>query len=161
VRSADSLAKRGALWAELESAAWRVGGLEPAHRPFEEGEATVENICRTFAEIADAKSPFTYRHSVGVAGAATFMAPMLNVGEPEVTLLRRAALLHDIGKLAVSGAILDKMRALTSEEWTALRKHAYHTHEILRRVPGFGKVSEMAGSHHERLDGSGYFRGLK
>jgi putative nucleotidyltransferase with HDIG domain len=161
IRAADSLARRGALWADLEAANWRVVGLEPPGNPIEEGEGVVESICQAFAELADAKSPFTYRHSVGVAGTAAFVARMLDLREPEVTLLRRAALLHDLGKLAISSAILDKPGALTDKEWPALRKHAYYTYEVLRRVPGFGELSEIAGSHHEKLDGSGYFRGLK
>jgi putative nucleotidyltransferase with HDIG domain len=74
-------------------------------------------ICLAFADVIDAKSPFTYRHSTGVAGAAVSIARTLSMRESDVTLIRRAALLHDIGKLGVSNAILDKPGKLTDEEW--------------------------------------------
>ena len=75
-------------------------------------------------------------------------------------MIRRAALLHDIGKLSVSNSMLDKPDKLTGEEWAIFKKHPFYSYEILRRIPGFTHLSEMAASHHERLDGSGYFRGV-
>ena len=77
---------------------------------------------------------------------------------PEVAFIRRAALLHDIGKLSVPNAILEKPGKLTPAEWDVVKKHPYYTLEILRRIPGFGELSEVAAAHHEKLDGSGYFR---
>jgi putative nucleotidyltransferase with HDIG domain len=110
--------------------------------------------------VIDAKSPFTYRHSTGVAGAAVATARTLARDEGEVQTIRRAALLHDIGKLGVSNSILDKPGKLTAEEWQTVRKHPYYSYEILKRIPGFSDLAQIAASHHERLDGSGYFRGL-
>ena len=98
---------------------------------------------------------------MGVAGTAVFIARMLGMPESDIQVLQRAALLHDIGKLGISIALLEKPGKLTGDEWTVMRKHPYYTYEILKRVPGFGQVSEIAASHHEKLDGSGYFRGLK
>ena len=89
----------------------------------EADEANLDNICLAFADVIDAKSPFTYRHSAGVAGAAVAIARTLSMSESEVTLMRRAALLHDIGKLSVSNSILDKPGKLTDEEWAVVRKH--------------------------------------
>jgi putative nucleotidyltransferase with HDIG domain len=126
----------------------------------EASEANLDNICLAFADVIDAKSPFTYRHSAGVAGAAVAIGRTLAMSESEVTLLRRAALLHDIGKLAVSNSILDKPGKLTNEEWAVVRKHPDYSHQVLKRIPGFGDLSEIAASHHEKLDGSGYFRNL-
>lgn len=74
--------------------------------------------------------------------------------------LGRAALLHDIGKLGVSNLILDKPGRLDAEEWEAVRRHPEHTKVVLDRVAGFRSIAETAASHHERLDGSGYHRGL-
>jgi HD-GYP domain-containing protein (c-di-GMP phosphodiesterase class II) len=74
--------------------------------------------------------------------------------------LRRAGLLHDIGKLGVSNAILEKPGKLTTEEFMTVREHPFHTYEILRRIPAFADFCFDAAAHHERLDGHGYWRGL-
>ena len=161
VRAADSLAKRGALWTDVAAANWRVIELEPGEKPLPASKAAIDKICQAFGKVIDAKSPFTHRHSVGVAGTAVFIARMLGMREADVNVLWRASLLHDIGKLGVSNTILEKPGEPSVDEWTSLRKHPHYTYAILKRVPGFEQVSEIAASHHEKLDGSGYFRGLK
>ena len=84
----------------------------------------------------------------------------LALPEEQVTLVRRAALLHDIGKLSVPNNILDKPGKLTAAEWETVRLHPYYTQRILERIHGFQHLAFVASSHHERLDGSGYFRNL-
>jgi putative nucleotidyltransferase with HDIG domain len=153
-----SMAVKKSLWADIENAAERVIDLEPQAHALEAEDSSIDNICLAFADVIDAKSPFTYRHSTGVAGTAVAVARTLSLSESDVTLIRRAALLHDIGKLSVSNAILDKPGKLTEEEWQMVRKHPRHSLEILKRIPSFGDLSEIAASHHEKLDGSGYFR---
>ena len=74
--------------------------------------------------------------------------------------MRRAALLHDIGKLAVSNRILDKPGPLTADEFDRVRQHPAITEQVLRRIPGCEHLATMAAAHHERLDGGGYPRGL-
>ena len=74
--------------------------------------------------------------------------------------LKRAALLHDIGKLGVSNSILDKPGKLDEAEWEAMKQHAAHSETILSRIAAFGDLAGVAGAHHERLDGKGYPRGL-
>jgi len=74
--------------------------------------------------------------------------------------MRRAALLHDIGKLAVSNRILDKPGKLSEEEFRDVRTHPFHTLSILARAPCFAHLAELAANHHEKLDGSGYPRSL-
>ena len=164
VRAVESLAKEGLLWADIDQE------NRPSSRPWnwnrksaawKAGEETIEKICQAFAEIIDAKSPFTYRHSNGVADAATGISRNLGLSEDDVTFMRRAALVHDIGKLGVSNSILEKPGALSNYEWEVIKKHPYYTFEILRRIPGFEDLSEVAGAHHEKLDGSGYYRALK
>jgi putative nucleotidyltransferase with HDIG domain len=118
----------------------------------------MDDICMAFAEVVDAKSPFTYRHSTGVADAAVAMARTLGLVEEPVTMIRWAALLHDIGKLSVPNSILEKPAKLEPEEWAVVKRHPYYSYEVLRRIPGFNQLSEVAASHHERLDGKGYFR---
>ena len=75
--------------------------------------------------------------------------------------LKRAALLHDIGKLGVSNSILDKPGKLDDEEWAAMKQHAAYSEAILSRIDVFSDLAPIAGAHHERLDGKGYPRGLK
>jgi putative nucleotidyltransferase with HDIG domain len=161
-RAAISLSRNGALWAGLEDRDLinKVQALEPEQRRTRANEDTVDNICVAFAEVIDAKSPFTYRHSNGVADAALEIARWLGMSARQMKLLRRAALLHDIGKLSVSNSILEKPAKLTSEEWKVVRDHPYYTLEILKRIPGFEGLSDDAAAHHERLDGSGYWRGF-
>ena len=122
------------------------------------GEQTIENICQAFAEIIDAKSPFTYRHSTGVAEAAVAISRQLSLSEQDTTFMRRAALLHDIGKLGVPNTILEKPGPLDAAEWDVVKQHPYYSYEILRRISGFEQLSEVAASHHEKLDGTGYYR---
>ncbi len=160
VRAFCSLSQKESMWADVENAATKVLELEPRQDVLASDEATVDNICLAFADVIDAKSPFTYRHSTGVAGAAVAIARALSLSEPEVTLIRRSALLHDIGKLSVSNAILDKPGKLTEAEWEAVRKHPAYSYEILKRIPNFRDLSEIAASHHEKLNGTGYFRGI-
>jgi putative nucleotidyltransferase with HDIG domain len=160
VNAAVSLANQGGLWCDLEetSAISHALALEPENRRMLAGEETIENICQAFAEIIDAKSPFTYRHSTGVAEAAMAISRQLSLSEQDTTFMRRAALLHDIGKLSVPNTILEKPGPLDAEEWETVKRHPYYSYEILRRITGFEELSEVAASHHEKLDGSGYFR---
>ncbi len=76
-------------------------------------------------------------------------------------MIRRAALLHDIGKLSLPNTILDKPAGLTPREWETVRLHPDYTHRILEKIDGFQELAFVASTHHERLDGSGYFRNLR
>jgi putative nucleotidyltransferase with HDIG domain len=160
VMAAASLAKSGDLWREMRetSSIDHALALEPEDRRMVADEGTIENICQAFAEIIDAKSPFTYRHSNGVADAAVAISRRLSLSEEDTTFMRRAALLHDIGKLSVPNSILEKPGSLDAGEWEVVKQHPYYSYEILRRVTGFEELSEVAAAHHEKLDGSGYFR---
>ncbi len=84
----------------------------------------------------------------------------MGINGQRLRVLRRAALLHDIGKLGVSNLILDKPSRLSDAEMTQMRLHTTYTYEILKRVQGFSEFAEMASAHHERLDGRGYHRGI-
>lgn len=124
-------------------------------------ESWLDEICFHLAERIDAASPYTYRHSTGVAAAAAAIARELNFGAHEVALVRRAALLHDIGKLCIPSEILDKPGPLTPEEWEIVKGHSRASYEILMEIRGLEALAEIAAAHHERLDGSGYFLGLR
>ncbi len=160
VRAFRSLSKRQSVWTDVENATAKVLDLEPRQDVLANDETTLDNICLGFASVIDAKSPFTYHHSTGVASAAVAIAKTLSLSDSQVTLIRRAALLHDIGKLSVPNTILDKPGKLTAQEWDVVKKHPHYSHEILKRIPNFQELSEVAASHHERLDGTGYFRGV-
>lgn len=161
VKVATSLHRRGALWAncsasedqnETRQAAL---DLDPAKRQHLQ-PAQIDLICEAFAEVVDAKSHFTFCHSMGVADAALAIAQHIGLPQERVQLVRRAALLHDIGKLSVSNAILDKQGKLTEEEWKAVYQHPGLTRRILERISPLREIAVIAGEHHEKLDGTGY-----
>jgi putative nucleotidyltransferase with HDIG domain len=110
--------------------------------------------------VIDAKSSFTFEHSDRVASLSVGAGERLGFTPVELTRLRRAALLHDIGKLAVPNAILDKPGKLADAEWEVVKQHPAHTLHVLQQVPVFRELAEDAANHHERIDGRGYFRGL-
>ncbi|HEX4134532.1 MAG TPA: HD domain-containing phosphohydrolase [Bryobacteraceae bacterium] len=161
VRAVKSLAKKGSLWAGLdrEHVIDDVLLLEPEDTQLPATDESVENICQAFAEIIDAKTPFTYRHSNGVAAAAVGISRQLGLPPDDIVFMRRVGLLHDVGKLSVSNAILEKPAKLDESEWQVVKKHPGYSFEILKRIPGFEELSDVAGAHHEKLDGTGYFRG--
>lgn len=113
-------------------------------------------IARAFADIIDAKSPYTYSHSRNVAAYALGIAREMKLDLATQRRIYRAGLLHDIGKLGVSNSILDKPGRLTGSERTAVERHPFFTWEILSRVPAFRDFAWSAALHHERLNGSGY-----
>jgi HD-GYP domain-containing protein (c-di-GMP phosphodiesterase class II) len=120
----------------------------------------IDSICETFADVVDAKSPFTYRHSLGVMDAAVAIGTELNLPPQRMQTLRRAALLHDLGKLGISNTILDKPTRLTETELENVRTHPGLSAEILSHIGAFREIAVMAGEHHEKLDGTGYPAGL-
>jgi HD-GYP domain-containing protein (c-di-GMP phosphodiesterase class II) len=121
----------------------------------------LDDIAAAFAQVIDSKSPYTSGHSERVTLFTDMIAEQLIYTTEERRWLKRAALLHDIGKLGVSNAILDKPGKLDDEEWVAMRAHAAMSETILSRVEAFNQLAPIAGAHHERLDGKGYPRGLK
>jgi HD-GYP domain-containing protein (c-di-GMP phosphodiesterase class II) len=123
-------------------------------------ERSIDDVCAAFARIIDAKSTFTGTHSARVTEYSLAIADTFCFDEERKTTLKRAALLHDIGKLGVPNAILDKPGKLTEDEFARVREHPRLTLEILSPISGFERVAEVACAHHERLDGTGYWRGL-
>ncbi|MGB6432058.1 MAG: HD domain-containing phosphohydrolase [Candidatus Acidiferrales bacterium] len=162
-RAAKELRADDKLWAALMDGSARdiAMGLEPEERVMHASEASIDSICNAFAEIIDAKSPYTHRHSLGVEAATTAIGMQLGLPEKDMPVLRRAALLHDIGKLSVPNSILDKPGKLTAQEWETVRLHPYYTQRILERISGFAHLAFLASSHHEKLNGSGYYRNLR
>ena len=140
------------------SLAAEVEGLAPAGAAIEADEARISRVAHAFAEVVDAKAPSTGGHSHRVAALVSGAADTLGLESGRDVV--RAALLHDIGKLGLSNRILDKPGPLTSKEWTAVRAHPLQTEAVLHRAAPLRPIAGIAGAHHERLDGSGYPRGL-
>ena len=156
VAALDTLAYDSTFWGTLRRAntlsAFPHGEL-PTRVVFAD-ELRLDTIAEAFAKVIDAKSPYTARHSQNVSFLATRTAMELDMTSREVRAIRRAGLLHDIGKLGVANIILDKPAALTPGEMAEMRRHTQYTFEILRDVPRFERFAALAAAHHERLDGS-------
>lgn len=151
-----------ARWSSLETRELQdqVVENEPGGAALLAGTQALDRIAQVFAEIVDAKSPFTGAHSQRMTQLAVSVAHQLGWDEAAVAEVRRAGLLHDLGKLTVPNTILDKPSPLTASEWEVMRMHALFTERILEHVRGFEWLAFAAASHHERMDGSGYCRGL-
>lgn len=121
----------------------------------------LEHDLRAIAAFVDLKSPFTIGHSCGVASLADGAARAMGLPEREVTAIRRAALVHDFGRLGVPNSIWDKRGPLTSSEHERIRLHPYLTERMLAFSSALAPLGAIAGLHHERLDGSGYPRALQ
>jgi putative nucleotidyltransferase with HDIG domain len=158
VDAVTSVERDAEFWRSLEAP--DVAALEPPDRVVIADEVLLDRVAHAFASVVDAKSPYTANHSEGVAEIAVRLAGMLDLDTGMRATLRRAALLHDVGKLGVSNRILDKPGPLDEAEWATVRRHPRWSMEILARVSAFAVVAQIAAAHHERLDGSGYHRGL-
>jgi len=128
-------------------------------RPHYLSDAEFDSACAAIADFADIKSPFMLGHSPGVAQLAAGAAHHCGLPEADVVTLRRAALLHDLGRVGVSAGIWVKPGPLSERDWEQVRLHAYHTERILARPAALAQLGAIASLHHERLDGSGYHRG--
>jgi HD-GYP domain-containing protein (c-di-GMP phosphodiesterase class II) len=126
---------------------------------FERDATELHDIAAAFADVADLKFPALHGHSAGVASLAGGAARRLRLDARTVSELEVAALLHDLGRLAVSNVVWEKPGALTSAEWEHVRMHAYHSERILATSRTLEHLARIAGMHHERLDASGYHRG--
>jgi HD-GYP domain-containing protein (c-di-GMP phosphodiesterase class II) len=138
----------------------RLEVLEEEPQPVaERDEKELRDIAAAFADVADLKLPAVHGHSRGVAALATAAAGHLGLDAGMIDGLEIAALLHDIGRLAVSNAIWEKPGPLTAAEWEQVRMHPYHSERVLAGSRALEPIARIAGMHHERLDGSGYHRG--
>jgi len=116
----------------------------------------LKDIAIMFADIVDTKSPFTAEHSFGVASLALFLGGLLALDHETLERLELASLLHDLGKLRIDDAILNKPGPLTSSEKLSLDRHGFDSDMILRKIRGLREVAYLASLHHETLDGKGY-----
>jgi HD-GYP domain-containing protein (c-di-GMP phosphodiesterase class II)/DNA-binding CsgD family transcriptional regulator len=136
-----------------------VVAAEPGLRPVLSPD-TCETAMRAIADFVDLKSPFTAGHSSGVARLAASAGEHLGLAALEITTLRQAGYVHDIGRVGISTAIWDKPGTLSAGEWERVRLHPYYSERVLARPAALARLASVAALHHERLDGSGYYRGI-
>jgi HD-GYP domain-containing protein (c-di-GMP phosphodiesterase class II) len=122
--------------------------------------APLDAILAAFADFTDLKSPWLRGHSRAVASLAEVAGRHAGLDATACTELRRAGLLHDVGRVAVENGIWDKRGPLTTPEWERVRLHPYWTERALARCTALASRARLASSDHERLDGSGYHRSL-
>lgn len=125
---------------------------DPEYIPFE----GVRLLARLFAHIVDAKSTYTYQHSIGVAQLARYLAERLGFDAASVDKIEVAGLLHDLGKLRIPDELLDKTGALDLSDAQIMHQHSFETYQILRGIGGFEDIALWAAYHHETLNGEGY-----
>jgi HD-GYP domain-containing protein (c-di-GMP phosphodiesterase class II) len=121
--------------------------------------AGLASVARAFGEFADVKLAFLHGHSTRVAELAATAAQALGCSRAEVAAVRAAGCLHDVGRVSVPNGIWDQPGPLSGSAWERVRLHPYWTERVLERSPALAPLARLAGSHHERLDGSGYHRG--
>jgi len=152
-----------AFWSALSAPdiAISVQKLEPQKYEVPVDDDYLDDIAAAFGQVVDSKSPYTSGHSARVALYTDMIAEQLDISFERRRWLRRAALLHDVGKLGVSNSVLDKPGKLDDSEWAQVKLHATYTEVILSRIGAFAELAKVAGAHHERLDGKGYPHGLR
>ena len=158
----DFVASAPELLARVEAGDPRPLLLELEPQPFEErGPEDLSQLAAAFGDLADLKTPFTSGHSQGVENLANAAAKALAMDGATAERLRVAARLADLGRVGISNALWEKPGPLTSPEWEQVRIHPYYSERILSGSDVLRPIARLAGSHHERMDGSGYHRGSR
>lgn len=157
------LASDPAFWADLESSDIQrtVLAMEPEAALPPMTDARIDDVALAFADFIDLKSRFVAAHSRRVGAVAEQLARVLGCAAPAVAQIRRAGLVHDLGLVAIPSYTLERSWVtLSAAEQDAYRLYPYHGERVLKRVPALAPLAEMVGTHQERMDGSGYYRGL-
>ncbi len=131
---------------------------------YHEQKVLFESFIDTLATSIDARDKITAGHSTRVRLYSTLLAKAIGMESKDISLLEKAAILHDIGKIGIRDSVLQKDGKLTDEEYKHIQEHVRITHNILNKIymsPDFRIITEMACSHHEKWDGTGYYRHLK
>lgn len=162
VRAAEALATDVLLWEDLfaPDLTSRILAQMPEGDGVVVDDQRLDQVSAAFALIIDGKSPYTFEHSTRVADYAVSIGRALAMDADQLRRLRRAGLVHDLGKLTVPNSILEHPGKLDEEQWRVVRQHPGHTFDVLARVPVLEELALDAANHHERMDGRGYHLGL-
>lgn len=152
------LRHRSDLWPATDDDPWRDALAEEPGPVRALAGRDLRGVAAAFADLADLKSVYLHGHARAVAALSEAAGRRLGWADAQLEVVERAALLHDIGRVAVPTAIWEKRGPLTELEWEPVRQHPYHTERILSRAPAFADAAAIAVLHHERLDGGGYHR---
>ncbi|HEY9676978.1 MAG TPA: HD domain-containing phosphohydrolase [Drouetiella sp.] len=139
-------------------------GLIEQAQAYHEIERFVDKTLETLAQTIDRRDPLTAGHSVRVTNYSMLVGQGMNIAEDDIDVLRYSAMMHDYGKIGVPEAVLWKNGRLTPEEYALVQQHANITYELLSNLPftrRLASVPFVASCHHEKIDGTGYYRGLK
>lgn len=123
-------------------------------------DEAIDRALAATGAFSDLASPYLSGHAAAVGKLAAAAGGLMGLSGSEVDAVRRAGYLHDVGRVAVHPRIWEKPGALTTDEWEQVRLHPYHTERVFVRSPFLAPLAEIACAHHERLDGSGYHRGI-
>lgn len=148
----------------LQALAAVAGGLIEQAQQYSEIEHFVDKTLETLAQTIDKRDPLTAGHSIRVTKYSLLIGEGMSVSEDERDVLRYSAMMHDYGKIGVPEAILWKNGRLTPEEYACVQTHAKITYDLLSNLPFTNRLAQVpfvASCHHEKLDGTGYYRGLK
>jgi len=132
---------------------------EPIERPLLSDDE-LDRCLEAVGDFCDMRCPYFAGHSRGTADLVEAAAALLHVPAPETTLVRRAALIHDLGRFGVPGSVWDKPGPLTATDRERMRLHVYYVERIFNRPEPLRRIGLLASTHHERMDGSGYHRGV-
>jgi HD-GYP domain-containing protein (c-di-GMP phosphodiesterase class II) len=136
--------------------------LEVEPEPFLEcGPEEITVVAAAFGDLADLKSPYFHGHATKVARLAVAAGGRAGLASRDVRRLEVAALLHDVGRVGTPNAVWEKEAALTRAEWEQVRMHSYHAERVLATARSLEPMAQIAGMHHERMDGAGYHRGCR
>jgi HD-GYP domain-containing protein (c-di-GMP phosphodiesterase class II) len=142
-----------------EDAVDEVLDAEPSGRP-PLGEAELDLALEAIGDFCDLRCPYFVGHASGTAELALAAAESMHLPADDATITRRAALIHDVGRFGVSGSVLNKNGPLTAREQERMRMHVYYVERIFSRPEPLRRIGLLASTHHERMDGSGYHRGV-
>lgn len=148
----------------LQALAAVAAGLIEQAQAYAEIEHFVDKTVETLAQTIDKRDPLTAGHSIRVTRYSVSIGDAINISDDEKDILRYAAMMHDYGKIGVPEAILWKNGRLTPEEYACVQTHAKLTYELLSNLPFTNRLAHVpfiASCHHEKLDGTGYYRRLK
>lgn len=138
--------------------------FEKQNKLLEEQKIIFDSFIETLASSIDARDKITSGHSSRVKMYATLIAQEFGMEKNDIYILEKAAALHDIGKIGIRDSVLQKEGKLTPEEYKHIQEHVEITHHILEKIhmsDDFQQITDIACSHHEKFDGTGYYRGLK